>query len=217
IDVIGGVNHDEESMTLGTIVKDPNHVTLADFQNAFKSMELLGFHNVNVPIVTEHYLKGVNTSSPAALRAALTALFSDINFICPTYLFAKRFAQTVKESQRVYFYELLYRSDYYSKQIGCDLTTMGICHMSDLPFVFGLPLRYPNEYTPNDIIISKYMMKMWITFAKTGHMDSDWPQLLNDEPMGAPKVHGLDPKDLRLVLSDPFHETCDGVWADYFL
>ncbi|CAG2102396.1 unnamed protein product [Medioppia subpectinata] len=53
--------------------------------------------------------------------------------------------------------------------------------------------------------------------SRKGHMDSDWPQLLNDEPMGAPKVHGLDPKDLRLVLSDPFHATCDGVWADYFL
>ncbi|CAG2114078.1 unnamed protein product [Medioppia subpectinata] len=49
------------------------------------------------------------------------------------------------------------------------------------------------------------------------HMDSDWPQLLSDEPMGAPKVHGLDPKDLRFVLNDSFHETCDGVWADYFL
>ncbi|CAG2119906.1 unnamed protein product, partial [Medioppia subpectinata] len=217
IDLLGGINHDEGSMTLGTIVKDPNHVTLADFQNAFKSMELLGFHNVNVPKVTEHYLKGVNTSSPAALRIALTALFSDINFICPTYLFAKRFAQTVKESQRVYFYELLYASKYFANETWCDLTTMGICHMQDHPFVWGLPLRYPNNYSSDDNYFSKYVMKMWTTFAKTGHMDSDWPQLLNDEPMGAPKVHGLDPKDLRLVLNDPFHETCDGVWADYFL
>ncbi|CAG2111665.1 unnamed protein product, partial [Medioppia subpectinata] len=217
IDLLSGITQDEGSTSLDTVVKDPKHVTLADFHNAFTTIESLGFHNIEAPKLTEYYLKGVNTSDTSALRTAIAALFSDLTLGCPTYLFAKRFAQTVKESQRVYFYELLYRSDYYSKQIGCDLTTMGICHMSDLPFVFGLPLRYPNEYTTDDIIISKYVIKMWTTFAKTGHMDSDWPQLLNDEPMGAPKVHGLDPKDLRLVLSDPFHATCDGVWADYFL
>ncbi|CAG2113084.1 unnamed protein product, partial [Medioppia subpectinata] len=86
---------------------------------------------------------------------------------CPTYLFAKRLAQTVKESQRVYFYELFYGSEYFGKQ--------------------------------------------------SGHYDSDWPQLLNDNPMGMPKVHGIDPTNLTLILNDPFHQTCDGVWARYFL
>ncbi|CAG2119951.1 unnamed protein product, partial [Medioppia subpectinata] len=122
--------------------------------------------------------------------------------ICPTYLFAKRFAQTVKESQRVYFYELLYKSEWFAKQNNCS-ATMGICHSMEIPFVFGLPLLDPHNYSPEDINYSNVVMKMWTTFAKTGNMGSDWPQLLNDEPMGAPKVHGLDPKDLRLVLKDP--------------
>ncbi|CAG2120540.1 unnamed protein product, partial [Medioppia subpectinata] len=137
-----------------------------------------------------------------ALRTGFAALFGDLMLGCPTYLFAKRFAQTVKESQSVYFYELLHKSEWFAKQTNCS-TTMGICHMMELPFVFGLPLLDPRNYSPDDINYANIIMKTWTKFAKTGHMDSDWPQLLNDEPMGAPKVHGLDPKNLQLVLNDP--------------
>ncbi|CAG2107603.1 unnamed protein product, partial [Medioppia subpectinata] len=99
----------------------------------------------------------------------------------------------------------------------CDVKTMGICHMMDLPFVFGLPLLDPHHYTPEDILFSNVVMKLWTNFATNGHTDSNWPQLLNDDPMGTPKVHGLDPTNLTLLLKDPFHQTCDGVWAHYFL
>ncbi|CAG2114545.1 unnamed protein product [Medioppia subpectinata] len=216
IDLMSGITHDEGSMFANMVVKDPEHMTLTDFHSGVKALESYRYFNVDFPKVTEHYLKGVNTSSPAALLTAFIALYSDISIICPTYLFAKRFAQTVKESQSVYFYELLYKSEWFAKQAGCS-ATMGVCHMMELPFVFGLPLLDPNDYSPEDIYYSNVVMKMWTTFAKSGHMDSDWPQLLNDEPMGAPKVHGLDPKDLQLVLKDPFHTTCDGLWSEYYL
>ncbi|CAG2119629.1 unnamed protein product [Medioppia subpectinata] len=216
IDLIAGITHDEGSVFIRLVTKDPNNMTLADFHNGVNAFESVGYHNVNVQKVTEHYLKGVNTSDTAALRTAFSALMGDLILGCPTYLFAKRFAQTVKESQSVYFYELLYASKWFAKIGGCDLKTMGICHGMDVVYVFGLPLLYPDQDI-EDIWYSNVVMKMWTKFAADGHMDSDWPQLLNDEPMGAPKVHGLDPNDLSLVLKDPFHETCDGVWADYFL
>ncbi|CAG2111533.1 unnamed protein product, partial [Medioppia subpectinata] len=207
IDLIAGITQNEGIGFVPILVAHPEHMTLTDFHNGVKAIDSLGFHNINIPKVTEHYLKGVNTSDPAALRTALGAVIGDIILICPTYLFAKRFAQTVKESQRVYFYELLYASNNFGKQMACDVKTMGICHGMDVPFVFGLPLIHPNDYTPEDIYYSNVVIKMWTKFATDGHMDSDWPQLLNDDPSGAPKVHGLDPKDLRLVLKDPFHET----------
>ncbi|CAG2110216.1 unnamed protein product, partial [Medioppia subpectinata] len=217
IDLIAGITSNEGAYFVPFLIKDPAHMTLADFNNGLKTIDSLGFHNINVPKVTEYFLKGVNTSDSLALWTALGAIYGDIYLGCTTYLFAKRFAQTVKESQRVYFYEFLYASNWFAKQEGCDVTTMGICHGNDVPFVFGLPLLNPDDYIPEDIYYSNVVMKMWTTFAKDGHIDSDWPQFLNDDPMGAPKVRGLDPKDLRLVLKDPFHETCDGVWADYFL
>ncbi|CAG2110215.1 unnamed protein product [Medioppia subpectinata] len=209
VDLIAGIVRNEGSALTGSAIKDPDHMTIADFYNGMKAFDALGYHNLNVTKVADHYLKGVNTSSPAALLQSFSSLAGDLTIGCPTYLFAKRFAQTVKESQRVYFYELLYASKWFANYSGCDISTMGICHGMDIVFVFGLPLLYSNVSTPEDIYYSKVVMKI--------HMDSYWPQLLNNDPTGAPKVHGLDPKDLRLVLSDPFHQTCDGVWADYFL
>ncbi|CAG2108142.1 unnamed protein product, partial [Medioppia subpectinata] len=216
IDLIAGVTKTEGSIFIKHVIKDPAHMTLTDFHNGFIGLDSLGYRNINVSKVTEHYLKGVNTSDSVALRTAFTELFGDLVLGCPTYHFAKRFAQTVKESQRVYFYELLYLSNWFARQLGCDVMTMGICHGMEIPFVFGLPLLKPDDYIPEDIFYANFVVKMWTKFAKDGHMDADWPQLLNDDPSGAPKVHGLDPTDLRLVLKDPFHETCDGVWADYF-
>ncbi|CAG2117445.1 unnamed protein product, partial [Medioppia subpectinata] len=146
IDLIAGITRNEGSTFIIVVIHDLVHIinmNISDFHNAVNALDSIGYHNVNVPKVTEHYLKGVNTSNSLALRTALGSLIGDLILGCPTYHFAKRFAQTVKESQRVYFYELLYGSD--------------------------------------------------------NHMDSDWPQLLNDEPMNAPKVHGLDPKDLSLL------------------
>ncbi|CAG2105293.1 unnamed protein product [Medioppia subpectinata] len=220
VDLIAGITRNEGSTFIIVVIHDLVHIinmNITDFHTAVNALDSIGYHNVNVPKVTEYYLKGVNTSDSLALRTALGSLIGDLILGCPTYLFAKRFAQTVKESQRVYFYELLYGSDKFATRYGCDIKTMGICHTLDIPFVFGLPLLKPDDFSPEDIYYSNVVMKMWTKFATDGHMDSDWPQLLNDEPMGAPKVHGLDPKDLSLVLKDPFHETCDGVWADYFL
>ena len=50
------------------------------------------------------------------------------------------------------------------------------------------------------------------------HQDEEWPQLLNNDGVdGVPLVKGLDPTNMTLVLSDPFHRTCDGIWSTYFL
>ncbi|CAG2119854.1 unnamed protein product, partial [Medioppia subpectinata] len=218
IDIIAGIVRNEGAMLPGFVIKDPAHMTLTDFHNGLSALDSsIGLHNINAPKVTAHYLKGVNTSDSLALRQAFSALAGDLILGCPTYLFAKRFAQTVKESQRVYFYELLYASEFFAKYVGCDIKTMGVCHGMEVPYVFGLPLFDPDHSTPEDIFYANYIMKMWTKFATDGHLNRDWPQLLNDDPSGAPKVHGLDPKNLPLVLKDPFHETCDGVWADYFL
>ncbi|CAG2108963.1 unnamed protein product [Medioppia subpectinata] len=192
-------------------------MTLIAFYNGLKVLDSLGYHNVNPQKIPEYYLKGVNTSQSAELRKAFGSLIGDLILCCPTYLFAKRFAQTVKESQRVYFYELLYASERFAKQTTCDLTTQGVCHGMDIPFVFGLPLLYSDDYSPEDIYYANYVIKMWAKFATDGHMNSEWPQLLNNDSMSGPKVKGLDPKNIPLVLDDPFHGTCDGVWADYYL
>ncbi|CAG2120566.1 unnamed protein product, partial [Medioppia subpectinata] len=217
IDLIAGIVHDEGPGFVEIAIKDPAHMTLTDFYHGLNVLDSLGYHNVNAQKVPQYYLKGVNTTQSGALRKAFGSLIGDLILGCPTYLFAKRFAQTVKESQRVYFYELLYASERFAKQTTCDLTTQGVCHGMDIPFVFGLPLLNPSDYSNEDIYYANYVVKIWSKFATDGHMNSEWPQLLNNDSMSGPNVKGLDPKNIPLVLDDPFHDTCDGVWADYYL
>lgn len=46
---------------------------------------------------------------------------------------------------------------------------IGTPHTEELNYVFGVPLRYPEKYMPEDIELSKRMIKTWINFAKDGH------------------------------------------------
>lgn len=44
----------------------------------------------------------------------------------------------------------------------------GVPHIQELYFVFGMPLLYPENYTPEEEIFSINIMKLWSSFAKTG-------------------------------------------------
>ncbi|CAG2177337.1 unnamed protein product [Oppiella nova] len=109
---------------------------------------------------------------------------------CPTYLFAKQFKTIVKNRQNVYFYELTYENQVAAKLFGCDPQTMGVCHGMDIPYVFGLPLRLPQLFQPEDVLLSRQVMKMWTDFAKYGKPDEVWPQLLDNNVV---KVRDLNP------------------------
>ncbi|CAG2179742.1 unnamed protein product, partial [Oppiella nova] len=217
IDLLAGVVRNEGSSFVPWVVKHPLNITVEDFTNGVQELDLI-FHGVDVKKVTDFYLQNVNTSSPVAMHWAVGDLVGDLVLKCPTYLFAKQFAITVKEWQRVYFYELLYGSKRFSQIISCDQKTEGICHSEDIPFVFGLPYIHEKDYEPEDMFFSREVMKMWTKFAKDGHQDQEWPQLLNNDGVdGVPLVKGLDPTNMILVLSDPFHRICDGIWSTYFL
>lgn len=44
----------------------------------------------------------------------------------------------------------------------------GVAHFDEIQFVFGMPLRFPDQFTPQEIELSKKMMKIWISFMKDG-------------------------------------------------
>ncbi|CAG2180771.1 unnamed protein product, partial [Oppiella nova] len=165
IDLLAGVVRNEGSSFVPYVVKHPHNITVEDFTNGVQELDLI-FHGVDVKKVTDFYLQNVNTSSPVAMHWAVGDLSGDLMLTCPTYLFAKQFAITVKEWQRVYFYELLYGSKRFSQIIGCDQKTEGICHAEDIPFVFGLPYIHEKDYEPEDMFFSREVMKMWTKFAK---------------------------------------------------
>jgi len=215
IDLIAGVTRDEGSLLAQLSLKQIVIKTVDDFQKYVKQTDDI-FHGLDKEKVSEFYLKGVNTSSPLAIYKAFNRFFGDLMTNCPTYLFAKHLAQNVRNKHNVYFYEWTYQSQFFAKLSGCDEATMGICHMADLPYVFGMPFQVPKQahlFTELDEKFAADIMTLWSNFAKTGKPDTLWPQLLDNNVIS---VRDLNPRNMSRVLDNPFHTTCDDFWKNYY-
>ncbi|CAG2101307.1 unnamed protein product [Medioppia subpectinata] len=126
------------------------------------------FKDIDIPAVKDYYLKGVNTSDSQSLKHTFYDMVGDVWINCPAYLYAKQYG-TKSPDSRVYYYEQTYQSK-SMVNVGCVESTMGICHMADLPFVFGVPVMDGRNFTAIDITFSKQVMQMWTNFAKTGYL-----------------------------------------------
>lgn len=106
------------------------------------------FHDDPVKDTTENYVKRFYT------------VFGDLMFTCPSLILAQELAKIKKT---VYFYWFTYRPE--NQLWG---SWAGTPHMSEIPYIFGTPLIYPNIFTKNDTDMSKKMIKTWSHFAKHG-------------------------------------------------
>ncbi|CAG2113737.1 unnamed protein product [Medioppia subpectinata] len=98
---------------------------------------------------------------------------------------------------------------------GCDEKTMGICHGSDLEFVFFRTGANPKL----DIPFSKEWITLWTNFAKTGVPTSDkkWPKLVNKaEDYKISRVKDMNPYDFSKTLVDQFKRECNQFWTQYY-
>ncbi|CAG2167355.1 unnamed protein product [Oppiella nova] len=140
IDIIGGATRNEGSLLSYYIYpKLQTNITLEDFTDLVQQSDAF-FRGIDVQNVTQIYLKNVNTSDSQALKWAFYDYFGDMFMKCPTYHFSKQFAKhNTNTSHNVYYYELTYQSK-NAAHTGCMEETMGICHGSDVEFVFGSPI-----------------------------------------------------------------------------
>ncbi|CAG2166539.1 unnamed protein product, partial [Oppiella nova] len=205
VDLIAGVTRNEGSYLAQKFVKYTPEV----FAQIVRKMNDY-FHELNVEEVVDHYLKDVDKSSSDAIRWRYYDLFGDLLMTCPTYLFARHLAEQ-SVHRNVYFYELTYQSD--GRLGGCDEKTMGICHGSELEFVFGRSVLIGPTAKKLDVDFSREVMTYWTNFAKNGVPTSDtkWPKL-SDKGI----VKDLNPHDFSKTLNQPFKATCDQFFANYF-
>ncbi|XP_054154812.1 carboxylesterase 5A-like [Oppia nitens] len=190
VDLLAGVTANEGTFFRHDFWPLDNYtVTVDDFIRAVNRTDEQ-FPGIDIRLVVDHYLRGHrNDSSGQQLRQAFYQFYGDIGFICPTYLFAKEMATKNKpvlsrttgstigsggggsRNNNVYFYELTYQCSQWSRSIHCPDDGQQVCHMSDIPFVFGLPFLTPAKpmcRTPTDALFSRYLMKLWTNFAKYG-------------------------------------------------
>ncbi|CAG2121416.1 unnamed protein product, partial [Medioppia subpectinata] len=155
----------------------------------------------------------INKSDPEAVKWQLNDLFGDLMITCPTHQFAVNYGQQSAESN-VYFYELTYHRT--PTKPGPDM--FGVTHGEEVPFVFGLPLIYPQKTdTEIDKQFSRDVMKMWTDFAKYGKPTVDWPKLIDNKVKDyVPKAKELNPYKLWHNFNNLFNTTCDGFWKHYY-
>ncbi|XP_054161578.1 acetylcholinesterase-like, partial [Oppia nitens] len=215
IDLLAGVTADEGQGLLNGLI-NPNTTVTVDVFKMYVQLLNSVFHNIDVETMNEFYLKSINRTDSPALKHRFGDLVGDLVIKCPTYLFAKQLAKQRRQPENnVYFYELTYASDLFERLKNCDPVVDGICHESDIPFVFGLPYLYPEGYEKEDYFFSRWSMKWWTDFVKNGVLDNDWAQMLG--PGNVTKVKNWNPLDLTKIMQHVFDDTCDGVWQSYYL
>ena len=89
---------------------------------------------------------------------------------------------------------------------------MGVCHFTDVYFMFGQDLKTPSKYNEADKAISRDMVNAWTSFANTGTIGkmnkTDW-NIAFDFKNPDPYVQymSLDPNNYKMS-SDHDKEVC---------
>ncbi|CAG2119250.1 unnamed protein product, partial [Medioppia subpectinata] len=217
IDLMAGIATNEGSILSRGLLPTDGPMTVADFMASVKLADAM-LHGLDCQRVADHYLSGVDTGSPTALRRAFNDFFGDLFMKYPTFVFARQMAATNGANCRgVYFYELTYQAPSVAQLYKCDDPDSGIGHAMEVPFVFGFPFapNQPLPFTDTDRQFSKHVMRMWTNFAKYGKPDSgDWPQLVSGN---VAKVLNLSPNPTVKVFDDPYAKHYDTFWKDYYL
>lgn len=140
-------------------------------------------------------------------------VFGDYTLVCPTMLFGEQTHNITQAKHKVYAYRLLQKVEFW-KVICPDW--MGICHASDIPFVFGLPDKVKGTpfVTEADVNLSHVMMNAWLQFAKTGNPGPigsiQWEEAVSEADPSTRYMALLD--GAYQMVADNFRETCDRFW-----
>lgn len=94
-------------------------------------------------------------------RDGLDKMVGDYHFTCNVNEFAYRYSQI--DNVNVYMYYFTHRS---SNNVWPKW--MGVMHGDEVNYIFGEPLNPAKEYHPEEVELSRKMMRYWANFAKTG-------------------------------------------------
>ena len=187
--VLFGTNKDEASVVLHAVLpkifeKDRvnlNFTTLSEMKEFIvKTFKMfVEFPESQVAaLVNTFFNEGPEVDTTENLLQRLIDFASDMAFLCPSKVLAEEIAK-YDSRKPIFNYRFNYKSSAQK-----DLLWAGVSHNSELPFVFGLPLKKPLLYNGVDIEISKLMMRVWSSFAKTGNMldinGLSWPRYDNE-------------------------------------
>uniref|UniRef100_A0A915KJX6 Carboxylic ester hydrolase n=1 Tax=Romanomermis culicivorax TaxID=13658 RepID=A0A915KJX6_ROMCU len=117
----------------------------------------LSYHYQSTSNVT-HFKNSVDNRP--FYRDALKRMMGDYYFSCDVMDVAERLAD---RGSTVYVYYFTERSSTNPWP-----KWMGVMHAYEIEYVFGVPIRKPQDYTPTETIFSRHIIAYWTNFAKNG-------------------------------------------------
>ncbi|CAG2121755.1 unnamed protein product, partial [Medioppia subpectinata] len=158
IDIMAGVMRNEGSMLAHMMY--PASDGLKSKQDFVDLVKKVTIPDLDADKIVDFYL---HDSTENSTKHAFWEFFGDLGITCPTYHFAKQFAQN-SPNKEVYFYDWTQPALILGPIMGCT-TEMGVCHAADIEYVFGMGVLMKLEHQE----FSESVMKMWTNFAKTGY------------------------------------------------
>uniref|UniRef100_A0A8C0WLX5 Carboxylic ester hydrolase n=1 Tax=Castor canadensis TaxID=51338 RepID=A0A8C0WLX5_CASCN len=175
-----GVNTDEFGFDLPNLmgytetIKEINRGTLPAIMESTTA-------NMGLPagcggLLMEEYMG--DTEVPQILQANFHEMMGDFMFVMP----ALQVAHFQRSHAPVYFYEFQHQSSIFKDirppHVKAD-------HGDEVSFVFGYFLNSNSDFTEEEELLSRRMMKYWANFARNGNPNSEdlphWPRLHHDE------------------------------------
>lgn len=116
------------------------------------------------PIVQDgliyQYTDWINPEDTVINTDRLDKMVGDYYFTCNVNHLANRYVET---GNQVFMYYFTHRSSQNPWP-----KWMGTMHGDEIAFVFGEPIINKHLYTPEEVMLSRQMMKAWANFAKRG-------------------------------------------------
>ncbi|KAM4663597.1 cholinesterase-like [Discoglossus pictus] len=172
--LMGATKDDGNPFTLRWIprlsLKDENLTTFTYLKQGLRQLFPLVGRKTIESILLE-YTEWEERENRQKNLEAMEQILTDNYFVCPMKLFANKLADN---KHNVYFYIYDYRM---SKEVWPEW--MGVVHGAELPILFGKPLIESHNYTKEEKVLSKRMMKFWANFARDGDPNGDTEEGFN--------------------------------------
>lgn len=105
-----------------------------------------------------------DASDPQKVAEHIDRIFTEASFLCPDMQMVKSF--TRKLDTKVYYYRFIPKASARKNMVWAK----GATHSEEIQFVLGYPLINSNDYTVDEINLSKDMMRYWTNFARYGYV-----------------------------------------------
>lgn len=187
-DIMIGYNRDEGSVfmffanatkyaALGEDARPTTNITLVDVQQ-FATRFMRSQNEATTKNLLGTLYSDVNETIPDSVFNATRINVGEFFVACPSMFMAEELSNN---NRSVYFYHFNHRPSNTPWA-----SWVGAAHYEEVQFVFGIPLMKPHEFTKDELLLSKQMMRSWATFAATGKPDQRpgmmWPTYHEREP-----------------------------------